>query len=125
VPAEHQLVLDGVLDLLDFQFLSTDRATKDLFNYLVRAALDIGLGGFGKRIILPNFVVGFKGALNGQEDAGFIEFFQPTVSLANKELSVMQGVNSLHVQLIVSRIGHKNQSVPALHVASFPKNAYT
>ena len=111
---EHQLVFNGILDLLDFQFLSTDRATEHLLDNFGRAILDIGLRAFRKRMILADGVAGLEGAFDGEENAGFVELFEATISFSDKELFAAQGVDFLHFQLIQRNI----HTLIAFHISS-------
>ena len=65
VPGHHELVLDGILNPLDLQFLAPNGPAKDLFDHLVRAILDSRLGQFRKVFRLRNAVLSFEGAFNG------------------------------------------------------------
>jgi hypothetical protein len=106
VPAKHELVLHRILNPLDLQFFSPDCAAEDLFDHLFRAILDRRLGGFWKRIILLDAVMGFEGAFDGQKNSRLIKLLEAPVAFPHEELPAKQGVNSLHLQLIMRHIRH-------------------
>ena len=112
--SEHELILDSILDAFDLQLLAPNRPSKDLFDDLVGTSLYGGMGCLRQGIILADTGMSFKGALDGQEDTGFVEFLQTAVAFADKKLSAMQRVNAVHVQLIKRHIHYLNSVVRVL-----------
>jgi hypothetical protein len=101
MPGFHQFIFRQILDEFDFECVTFHGTADGGIDDYVCDADDVGLGSIGKRLCGLYPGIGFEGAFEGEENAGFVKRNDAAIAFANGELLTLEWIELHQLELAV------------------------